>query len=344
MAHKKNQSSPTNGISKTSPHLCTKISIRQLFYEMKEKFPTVPDHIVSQHVENNCHNSSACIDALLFESKKYPGNVYPDALRQSVRRIPSSINNATVNDKQILNKENITKSSTYMAQCIANELKNTEPNVLKNSESSKKPIERPNTLKFTDLDTCTRLCNRPTRTAPPPPTSTSQSSPSEASTSLAGQPINMSLNVIVSPVTARPPRSGLNTPNTSNNAIGGHNENNHLTSLTFTLHQPTNSQNQNASNENDVSNGRSFQYVSSTYDAQMGVESSLQITVAGNNNSSVSNNISVIDSNNETQNAVANKSSSIPVNAMIPIIVASPEFIKESGSWFYLSAFFLLFK
>lgn len=43
---------------------CSNIAIMQLFHEMKQKFPTVPDHVVSDLVTANCHNRPACIDSL----------------------------------------------------------------------------------------------------------------------------------------------------------------------------------------------------------------------------------------------------------------------------------------
>ncbi|XP_055591343.1 ankyrin repeat-containing protein kinase A-like isoform X2 [Uranotaenia lowii] len=43
---------------------CSNIAIMQLFHEMKQKYPTVPDHVVSDLVTANCHNRPACIDSL----------------------------------------------------------------------------------------------------------------------------------------------------------------------------------------------------------------------------------------------------------------------------------------
>lgn len=70
-------SSPSNAIAEfnhVSPSVllkqrrsscsCSNISIMQLFHEMKQKFPTVPDHVVSDLVTANCHNRPACIDSL----------------------------------------------------------------------------------------------------------------------------------------------------------------------------------------------------------------------------------------------------------------------------------------
>lgn len=43
---------------------CSNIAIMQLFHEMKQKFPTVPDNVVSDLVTANCHNRPACIESL----------------------------------------------------------------------------------------------------------------------------------------------------------------------------------------------------------------------------------------------------------------------------------------
>uniref|UniRef100_A0A182N3I7 RanBP2-type domain-containing protein n=1 Tax=Anopheles dirus TaxID=7168 RepID=A0A182N3I7_9DIPT len=43
---------------------CSNISIMQLFHEMKQKYPTVPDTVVSELVTQNCHDRPACIGKL----------------------------------------------------------------------------------------------------------------------------------------------------------------------------------------------------------------------------------------------------------------------------------------
>lgn len=64
---------------------CSKISVMQLFHEMKQKFSTVPDHIVVDYVTNNCHNRSALIEHLTKQAEANPGSVqaYPQALRNN---------------------------------------------------------------------------------------------------------------------------------------------------------------------------------------------------------------------------------------------------------------------
>ncbi|XP_055531180.1 uncharacterized protein LOC129722025 isoform X2 [Wyeomyia smithii] len=60
-----NNSSSGNFLNKRqSTCTCSNIAIMQLFHEMKQKYPTVPDHVVSDVVTANCHNRPACIDSL----------------------------------------------------------------------------------------------------------------------------------------------------------------------------------------------------------------------------------------------------------------------------------------
>lgn len=51
----------------------------QLFHEMKQKFPTVPDNIVNECATENCHNREKCIAALEKELISHPNTAqsYP---------------------------------------------------------------------------------------------------------------------------------------------------------------------------------------------------------------------------------------------------------------------------
>uniref|UniRef100_A0A1S4H7K8 Uncharacterized protein n=1 Tax=Anopheles gambiae TaxID=7165 RepID=A0A1S4H7K8_ANOGA len=58
-------SSSSNSILKQrATCACSNISIMQLFHEMKQKYPTVPDTVVSELVTQNCHDRPACIGKL----------------------------------------------------------------------------------------------------------------------------------------------------------------------------------------------------------------------------------------------------------------------------------------
>ncbi|EDW72042.1 uncharacterized protein Dwil_GK10734 [Drosophila willistoni] len=59
--------------AKTKPNCqCTNISIMHLFHEMKQEFPTIPDTIVTQCVNENCHQRENCIQMLRKELALHP--------------------------------------------------------------------------------------------------------------------------------------------------------------------------------------------------------------------------------------------------------------------------------
>ncbi|XP_061402298.1 myb-like protein AA [Musca vetustissima] len=80
------QSPTSNSNSATStPHTkksacnCTNITIMHLFHEMKQEFPTIPDNIVTQCVNENCHQRDECIRMLRneLELNPIPVQAYP---------------------------------------------------------------------------------------------------------------------------------------------------------------------------------------------------------------------------------------------------------------------------
>lgn len=284
---------------------CTKISTMQLFHEMKQQFPTVPDNVVCEYVEQNCHNRLACINSL----QKYPNsaNVYPQALRnQPKKRNPNR--NPTIQ-----------KRSEQMGSIVDKDQKHFKqtPNYIQSSNETNvpQPNIRPNTLNLSNLNS--PKVNRPTRTAPPPPVTTPQKSNTNQ------QPLNLSLNFIVSPVTSTGPQA--RTPRS-----------NQSTSVSFTLHQPNNSKtvtipvntNPEQSNAALNENEPSLKYTSSAHDSEYGCQSRLEITVAGtsplengqpNRNNGV---IAPVIDNNSIQNST---------HAVLPCVTASPQFIEESS-------------
>lgn len=71
------------GVRKSTCKRCTNISIMQLFYEMKQKFPTVPDDVVNECVLDNCHERERCMEKLREHSEGNQTNVphsYPARL------------------------------------------------------------------------------------------------------------------------------------------------------------------------------------------------------------------------------------------------------------------------
>ncbi|XP_061719057.1 proteoglycan 4 isoform X1 [Cydia pomonella] len=62
-------SAPTESAASLSACACTNISLMQLFHELKQKFPSVPDHVVSSTIELYCHDKQACETQLHSEVK-----------------------------------------------------------------------------------------------------------------------------------------------------------------------------------------------------------------------------------------------------------------------------------
>ncbi|XP_055312101.1 uncharacterized protein LOC129574307 isoform X2 [Sitodiplosis mosellana] len=257
----------------TAPCSCTKISTMQLFYEMKQKFPTVPDNVVCEFVGQNCHNRSAVIDGL----EDYPNsaNVYPQALRNQSTKKKAQPNSGAATAATTAKSNDATKENDTSA---ANGV----------------PLKPPNTLYLTNLNYFTRPINRPvnrpTRQAPPPPIAAATSPHQQHQKSLCHQPqlpLNLSVNLIVSPVSQASSQSQQPLPHYS-----------------FTLHQPsgnrtghtTTTNYSHPENEltttttgtiNDNTDGPQLRFMSSAYDAEIGYQSRLEVTVAGPNQPSV---------------------------------------------------------
>lgn len=252
----------------SAPCSCTKISTMQLFYEMKQKFPTVPDNVVYEFAGQNCHNRSACIDGL----EDYPNsaNVYPQALRNqsTKKKVPS---NSTATTTSTTRSNDATKENDTSA---ANGV----------------PLKPPNTLYLTNLNYFTRPINRPTRQAPPPPVAAVNSPNQPHPKSLCQQPqqpLNLSVNLIVSPVSQASSQSQSQQP---------------LPHYSFTLHQPSGNKCSTATPtanhshpENELTTTTTIddtdrpqlRFMSSAYDAEIGYQSRLEVTVAGPNQPSV---------------------------------------------------------
>ncbi|XP_075169464.1 TAK1-associated binding protein 2 isoform X2 [Haematobia irritans] len=58
--------------SKKATCNCTNITIMHLFHEMKQEFPTIPDTVVTQCVNENCHQRENCIQMLRNELELNP--------------------------------------------------------------------------------------------------------------------------------------------------------------------------------------------------------------------------------------------------------------------------------
>lgn len=307
------QSSELNVTRKSNSDCsCTNISIMQLFHEMKQEFPTVPDHVVSQCVIDNCHNRPACIVNLKQEVLAHPtsAQIYPaQSLRNNkilspIRKPFEGINNFFNN---INNNRKLSGSSEIVGESVENLNKNkntvsfSDMPQLNNSsdinnERDRTPPKRPTTLNiskdpYNSSGSINRSGLRPTRVAPAPPSSTGSNSNNSPSGIDSDSSLNVSLNVTVSPVLAgrppiRPPRhtSAITvqpeqafmqeTPQSPRS----------FTSINFELRQPTSS----PQSPIHIAAGPSLTYSSSSFDARQGYQSRLQITVGGGGGSSIS--------------------------------------------------------
>lgn len=66
------------GVRKSTCPQCTNISIMQLFYEMKQKFPSVSDDLVNDCVLDHCHDKATCL-AILQEHSESNQSLIPQS-------------------------------------------------------------------------------------------------------------------------------------------------------------------------------------------------------------------------------------------------------------------------
>uniref|UniRef100_A0A1Q3G1K8 Putative cue domain found in the of tgf-beta-activated kinase 1 and map3k7-binding protein tab2 n=1 Tax=Culex tarsalis TaxID=7177 RepID=A0A1Q3G1K8_CULTA len=207
---------------------CSNIAIMQLFHEMKQKFPTVPDHVVSDLVTANCHNRPACIDSLEkavagtpATAQAYPSQViHNTSLKRRIneRKLRSMEHSFSGGSSGSSSRESsVDKTSSGGGSRFHNNNAtspaeaprdgNGNVNSADNQHSASTvttsspafdsngnvPPNRPNTLAFSGP--------RPTRVAPPiPPISSTITASPEL-----GETVNVQLNVTVSPVASRSP-------------------------------------------------------------------------------------------------------------------------------------------
>lgn len=133
---------------------CNNISIMQLFHEMKQKFPTVPDNIVNECATENCHNRGKCIAALEKELIIHPNTAqsYPS---QAIR------NNGTASPL-LLKPIRPAPLSPSTSNSSTSSASNACDNVVRPQVSPKPQVKRPTTLDIVKK-------SRPIRRAPPLP-------------------------------------------------------------------------------------------------------------------------------------------------------------------------------
>ncbi|XP_041982254.1 uncharacterized protein LOC121735480 isoform X2 [Aricia agestis] len=80
-------SAPSDSAPGSSPCACTNISLMQLFHELKQKFPGVPDHVVSNTIELYCHDKKACETHLHREVKASLTHAYHASSLAAARQL-----------------------------------------------------------------------------------------------------------------------------------------------------------------------------------------------------------------------------------------------------------------
>lgn len=138
---------------------CNNISIMQLFHEMKQKFPTVPDNIVNECATENCHNREKCIATLENELIIHPNTVqsYPS---QAIRNNGSASPLLLKPIRPAPLSPSTSNSSTSSAS-------NACDNVIRPQISPKPQVRRPTTLDIVKKYPTGPA--RPIRRAPPLP-------------------------------------------------------------------------------------------------------------------------------------------------------------------------------
>jgi TAK1-binding protein 2 len=286
---------PSTAPAKTQAQChCSNISIMQLFHEMKQEFPTVPDNITLDLVYANCHNRLGCIEGMRKAALAFPcsAQAYPSQSIQAAKTTPTSppvqslppaaaaltAGKPPAPPKRINSRqggESVVKSDEN--QKIDSPSDNNGDGWSRFNHDRVRnpfvPIQRPTTLSVKKDVYQPTSPNRPIRQAPPPPTVDPQQPP---------EGLNVSLNVMVSPVASRRPPSRHTTalqvqPEPPYLVDQDAQSPRSYTSVNFTLRQPTTS----PQSPIDISAGPSLTYSSSSFDARQGYQSRLQITVGG---------------------------------------------------------------
>lgn len=198
----------------------------QLFHEMKQEYPKVPDHIVQQLVTENCHNRRACLEQLNKVTTSSPSTptMYPS------KSIHSDNNSSQQTLRSQMNglKGGSSQKMKEMTEKFESTSISSSSSTSTSSNNSK--LKRPTTLPLRpapDPPTFNNHQRTPPSTLSTPNSTTSVSSFSTSTTSQHQQlfesaqthhnvvldstaskindSLNVQLNVKVSPVTAKRP-------------------------------------------------------------------------------------------------------------------------------------------
>ncbi|XP_029730727.2 beclin-1-like protein B isoform X3 [Aedes albopictus] len=219
---------------------CSNISIMQLFHEMKQKFPTVPDHVVSDLVTANCHNRPGCIESLEkavlgspVTGQAYPSqSIHSTSLKRRINerkmsKLESSLSGGSSGSSS--RESSVDKSPKCAGDAGTGNFNNNNNRIPNNTTTSStgdhlsrdsgsvnnSADNHPTTMMTPAFDSNNNRVApsrpttlpfsgpRPTRVAPLPPISSA--SQQSANSAEIGETINVQLNVTVSPVASRSP-------------------------------------------------------------------------------------------------------------------------------------------
>ncbi|KAL1465461.1 hypothetical protein WDU94_005033 [Cyamophila willieti] len=95
---------------------CSNIEIMQLFHELKQKFPVVPDYIVTQCIHQNGHNKDLCENELEEENNRYLTHCFPQGLVDKMNT-PTPSSPFPSDEAQVYLERGYPRRSLDSAQC-----------------------------------------------------------------------------------------------------------------------------------------------------------------------------------------------------------------------------------
>ncbi|XP_045523692.1 uncharacterized protein LOC123713851 isoform X1 [Pieris brassicae] len=112
-------SAPSDSATSPPPCACTNISLMQLFHELKQKFPGVPDHVVSNTIELYCHDKKACETHLHREVKTSLTHAYHASSVAAARQLSGHKVNAPqkCRNQPIIKHEALKSTNAQLFTC-----------------------------------------------------------------------------------------------------------------------------------------------------------------------------------------------------------------------------------
>lgn len=161
---------------------CSNISIMQLFHELKQQFPAVPDEVVNACINDNCHDRPACRAHLQREAETLPRTLaYPPSLMGAppTRSGPSIDHRTNADGSDHVTR--MTETSVHRLDTNINE--HVKPSAF--STHPRRTIVHPSSSSVIGVVSPTRTSNDVPPPPPPPLPSPQPSNPVESPTDRA---------------------------------------------------------------------------------------------------------------------------------------------------------------